>query len=221
MSTLVGRPRYTKKNYNMTKRNRPSYIPRNKFKDNQIYSNRYSKREEKRFLYTRYSSTFGSLAVSPLSQTLGGYQFSLNDVPNYTEFTNLYDMYKINGVKLTFIPQQDANTSLSPVNNAIANARFFSAIDYNDANPPASVDELREYKTAKWTSILRPHVRYIHKPKIFDTSGYSISPWMATTSPSVNYFGLKVAIEPTEATITTTFTYKIEAKFYMEFKNVK
>lgn len=181
----------------------------------------FNRRGQRKFLYTRYSAAFGTLSILPGASSLAAYQFSLNDVPNYTEFTSLYDMYKINAVKVSFIPQQDANVSLSPVNNAIANARFFSAIDYNDATAPTTVDELREYKSAKWTTILRTHTRYIHKPKILDGSGYSISPWMATTSPSTNYYGLKVAVEDTQATITTGFIYKIECKFYMSFKQVK
>jgi len=182
---------------------------------------RYNKRGQKQFLYTRFTDAFGLAQVTSISPYLAGYSFSLNDLPNYTEFTALYDMYKINAVKISFIPQMTENISLSTVNNPIANARFFSAIDKNDATAPVSLNELREYKTAKWTKLLKTHTRYIHKPMILDSSSYSISPWVSTASPSTNYYGIKVGIEQMEATVSTIFVYKIEAKFYLSFKNVK
>jgi len=113
------------------------------------------------------------------------------------------------------------NNSLTAVNNPNASSRFFSAIDYNDGTAPTSVDEIREYATAKFTPILKTHKRVIYKPKILDSSSFSISPWLTTASPGANYFGLKVAVEAMGSSGTTSMTYNIEAKFYMSFKNVK
>ena len=39
---------------------------------------------------------------------------------------------------------------------------------------------------------------------------------MSTLSPSANYYGLKIAIEPTGSALI----YGVEAKFYLSFKNV-
>ena len=122
------------------------------------------------YYYSRYARA-ETVDVGSLSDAFYGFAFQLNRVINYTEFTNLYDMYKINAIKITFMPQQTSNVSLSDFNNANAGKRFFSAIDRNDANVPSSTDELREYKSAKATSILRPHKRYIVKPKILDYVG--------------------------------------------------
>lgn len=181
---------------------------------------RYSKKGQKVFMYTRHCG-LSDLVINTSLTTLTAFNFSLNDLPNYTEFTDLYDMYKINAVKITFNPQMNMNNSLTPLNNAIASARFFSAIDYNDSAAPLSVNELREYRTVKYTTILKPHKRMIYKPKILDTSGYSISPWMGTAYPTTNYFGLKVAVEPMESTTITSMRFSIECKYYLSFKNVK
>lgn len=195
------------------KRSRKSY--RRRFKRRSMLN----RRGERKFMYTRYCDR-GVLTLTSGTSTVAGYNFSLNDLPNYSEFTTLYDSYKINAVKISFIPQQDANVSLSLANNAIANARFFSAIDYTDSSLTA-INDLREYKTAKWTSLLRTHTRYIYKPKILDSSGFSVSPWMATTALAGDYFGLKIAVEDIQSTGITSFTYKIECKYYLSFKNVK
>lgn len=167
------------------------------------------------YYYTRYCD-YGDVNCDGLTSTELGYNFSLNDLPNYAEFTSLYDMYKINAVKLTFIPRQTVSNSTSSINNADNTARFFSAIDYNDSSV-ATADQLREYQTAKFTRLLRTHKRYIYKPKILDSNSYSVSPWMSTLSPSANYYGLKIAIEPTGSALI----YGVEAKFYLSFKNVK
>lgn len=114
------------------------------------------------------------------------------------------------------------NVSLSSFNNPSANARFFSAIDYNDGAAPTSIDQLREYKTCKYTPILKPHKRMIYKPKLLDRGGaYSVTPWVTTDDPFQNYFGLKIAIEPMDSTSIGFMSYNIEAKYYLTFKNVK
>lgn len=182
---------------------------------------RYNKRGQKVFLFKRFTGAFGTLTLGSITNSYAAYNFSLSDLPNYTEFTALYDMYKINCVKMVFIPQMDTNVSLSTVNNPYASSRFFSVIDYNDGTAPLTIDELREYHTCKFTPILKTHKRVIYKPKILDSSSYSISPWMSTASPSTNYYGLKVGVEAMSSFVTTSFNYNIEAKFYMSFKNVK
>jgi len=191
-----------------------------RYKRRYIRKSRYNKRGQKLYLYKRFLD-FGELTISNTINTYTAYNFSLNDVPNFSEFTSLYDMYKINCVKLTFLPQQTQSISIGSINNPNASSRFFSVIDYNDGLAPSSIDELRQYQSCRMTSILRPHKRVIFKPKILDTNGFSISPWMSTASPSANYFGLKVAVEPMDSTSTLSMTYTVEAKYYMSFKQVR
>lgn len=181
---------------------------------------RYSKKGQKLYLFKRHVD-FGEFTVANNINTYTAYNFSLSDLPNSTEFTNLYDMYKINCVKIKFLPQQTQSISIGSINNPNASARFFSAIDYNDGAQPTSIDELRQYQTCKYTPILRQHKRVIFKPKILDTNGFSIAPWMSTASPNANYFGLKVAVEPIDSTSTLSMIYTVECTYYMSFKQVK
>lgn len=178
---------------------------------------RYNKKGQRVMLFTRFTSALGAIICDGINPALYAFNFSLSDLPNYTEFTNLYDNYKINAVKVNFYPKITESVSTGSVNNPDATVRFLSVIDYNDSTPPLSVQELRDYKTCKASSILRPKSRYIYKPKIVDSSSTVRSAWIATSSPSTNWFGLKVAIDPT----TTAMTFGIEAKYYCSFKNVK
>ena len=171
---------------------------------------RYNKRGQKVYVFKRYC-LLPPISVNNVTGFGGGLDFSLIDLPNYTEFTALYDQYKINAVKVTFLPQITENVSLGSVNNPQACSRFMSAIDYNDSSAAGSQDEIRQYQTCKMTPVLKQHRRYIYKPKILDTSSTSRSPWMATSSPSTNYFGLRYFVEPFYSTTTTTMIYNVEA----------
>lgn len=207
---MVYRKRYRKRNYrkrNMRRRFKRSY--------------RYNKKGQKVFLYKRHTGVFSTLTISNISPTLAAYNFSLNDLPGVGEFTGLYDFYKINAVKISFLPQMTENISLTSVNNAYASVRFFSAIDYNDSSAPSSIDNVREYATCKTTPILREHKRIIYKPKILIDSIMSATPWLSTTTASTNYFGLKVAVEPMLSTTATSMQYNIEATYYLSFKNYR
>lgn len=186
------------------------------------YRRRFKKRAARKsqYFFTRYAD-FSTIVCNNITDTLGSINFSLNDVPSYTEFTALYDMYKINAVKIIFLPQMTSNISVSSVNNPYANTRFFSCLDFNDSTAPTSIDDVRQYQNAKFTPILKRHKRYL-RPKILDSTGYNpVNPWISTASPSVIYYGLKYAIENTNATVGTTFEYSVEVKFYLSFKNVK
>lgn len=201
------------------RRNYRRYGRKKTFRRRYRKQTRFSKKGQKLYLFKRFCD-YGELTVSSLTGGSFAYNFSLNDLPNYTEFTSLYDMYKLNAVKITFIPQQTESISLGSINNA-NNVRFFSAIDYNDSSAPASANELREYQTCKVTSVFKQHKRYIYKPKILDSVSSSRTAWIATASPSTNHYGLKVWVDPIDSTTTTSMTYQVEAKLYLSFKQVK
>lgn len=185
-------------------------------------SSRY-KRGQKIYLYKRLSGFYATITVGSISPTLQAFEFRLNQVPNYTEFTALYDQYKINAVKITFLPEQTQSVSLSTANNATGSARFFSVVDYNDSAAPSSIDQLREYQSCKFTSIFKPHKRYF-KPRILDSSGiYNPGrPWLSTqTGASITHYALKIGIEPTQATVATVDQFTVEVKYYLSFRTVK
>ena len=85
-------------------------------------------------LYKRTSDYF-SLPISGATGALGAYTFQLSNIPNSSEFTSLYDQYKINAVSVCFYPKQTHVTSLSTTDNVRANARILTAVDYNDDTP--------------------------------------------------------------------------------------
>lgn len=180
-------------------------------------SYRYSRKGTKVFLFKRFCS-LGTVAADSALDQFFPFSFELNNVPGFTEFTQLYDFYKINGIKISFIPTQTVSNSLSTVNSA-QNTRFFSVIDYNDDATVSSLNDLRQYKTCKWTSAFKTHTRYIHKPKHSIASYVQSRQWCSTSVPNTEWYGLKVGIEAMGSTVSTSMNYRVEAKYYLSFKN--
>lgn len=168
--------------------------------------------------------------------------FILEDVPGYTEFTALFDSYKINAVKIAFLPVYNVSypvTSASgaPVTTtpALSNTAFlpafirtFSVIDYNDDTPLTTADEYREYANCKVRQITKVHSRYI-KPKILmDSTNSAVvnpmkNPWINTSVTDIPYLGIKFGSEPlpADSVASGNSMFRVEAKFYMSFKTPK
>lgn len=132
MVKKIGQKKGYKKGY---KKRCPKRIPRNLTPKNVHYFKR--------------NALIGDLSKSAgTTSCLNGYQFQLNDCINYSEFTALYDFYKICAVKIRVIPgwtvgNVDVNTG-APVSAQVnlASARIFSAIDYNGSSTPSTINNI-------------------------------------------------------------------------------
>lgn len=147
----------------------------------------------------------------------GSYKFKLSDLPSYTEFTSLFDSYRLCAVKLTVIPYANSaeiSTAQLPI--------VYSVIDYTDASVPSSANALMEYPYCRIQRMDRPYNLYI-KPKVADSlyqgafTGYGMGKqWVSTASPDVEHYGWKYGIEcPSACGFRVRFTY------YLMFKDPK
>ena len=121
--------------------------------------------------------------------TFAAYSFSLQNlqgaaVPNtagYTDFTNLYDQYKIVGIKFMLIPP----TNMA---NVAGSQRFqiYSVIDRDDSAFLTGIEQAMQYSTFKMTVNTKTHTTYF-KPstseKITDINGTT---FIKVTGPSWN-----------------------------------
>lgn len=169
----------------------------------------------KRTLYAKAGRTSSTAA-----DTFFGVQFTLNDVPNATEFTNLYDMYCIKAVKYTLIPRASETDTTQQVNPNIG-----SVIDYDDAGAPGSIDVMTQYQNFKLTRGNKIHSRYF-KPavaqEVYGTSlltGYSAKKnvWLDCDNIVVPHYAFKGFIQQTS--VAVSFDVKID--YYLAFKNVR
>lgn len=151
--------------------------------------------------------------------------FGLSDLPNYTEFTNLFDQYKINAIKLTFIPRF-TGADINPLGTALAVPRIWSVIDYDDASTLTDQNDAYQYQNCKTHMMHKPFSIYL-KPKVAAevyqstiATGYGAKRMYIDCSvPSVPHYGVKLYVEPTP--YDGQFTVSVIAKFYLSMKQVR
>jgi hypothetical protein len=154
------------------------------------------------------------IVTDGVNPTYSAFNFSMNDMPGYTELTNLFDFYKLTGVLFQCIPykQTDSN-SVGGTNNTFQSPIFY-AIDRSDSTTPTSVAEILEYNDHKITTVWKGFKCFISNPKFSDATAAVRGGWVGTSNPSLNWYGLKLAIPPTN--VATTFyvviTYYVKCK---------
>lgn len=104
----------------------------------------------------------GAIVVDPTADAVGVIRFFLNELPNHTEFTSLYDQYMISGVNVKIVPRWNyvSNTTA----NVNWNGQLYSCLDYDDAVLPANLNTILQYQNVHMTRLTSVHKRFI-KPK--------------------------------------------------------
>lgn len=167
----------------------------------------------------RFKRTYnqGVIVTAALTNTLQSFNFSVNDMPGYTELTTLYDEYKLTGIRFRLLPyMQTESNSVGTVNNA-RNAPIFYAIDRTDSTTPTTVDDVLEYQDHQVSNVYSGIDVYIKNPKFADATSALRGGWVSTTNTTLNWFGLKLAIPPTE---TATSLYAV-VTYYVACKSSK
>lgn len=165
--------------------------------------------------YFKRTYNYGTVTTGTVTETLGAFNFSLNDLPGYTELTALFDFYKINAVKVRFIPYQTESNSTGTVNNA-ANVPIIFVVDRSDGTPPATVNELLEYNDHKIARLYDGFTCYF-KPKFSDATSAIRDGWVATSNPSLNYWSLKYGVPPT----VNAMNFYVIHTYYVSCKDPK
>lgn len=170
----------------------------------------------------------GTINLSNVGIATQGFSFQLDEVPNYTEFTALYDQYKICAAAVKFIPT-GTEAQINP--NTFAgnfNIRFATVIDYDSSGAFGSFNDAREFTTCKVKACTQYHTRYI-KPRIKSANENDSNTivasgnrrmWLNTNIANIPHYGLRYVFEQIPVA-NYSMQYKVEAKYYMAFRNVK
>lgn len=146
------------------------------------------------------------------------FYFRLSAVTGYTDFTNMYDQYKIRAVKVSFIPMMNITTAEE---SGFASL-IYSTYDFNgEPESTPTRDQIREYQYCKWSPYGKIHKRYFF-PRV-PASGIQVGPqnWMSSSNPQTAYYGLIVNVANVPSIPANQPIYKIEVKYYLSFRNTK
>lgn len=162
----------------------------------------------------------GLPASAPLLRT---YQFSLSNVTASTDFTNLFDMYKITFVQVKFYLVIDPSAQAAAVARY---PRMWWTRDYDDANT-LSINQIRE-RSKCGSALLTPHkpivinVRPAITTQVYRTpisTGYAPkwNQWLDADQPDIPHYGLKIALDDLT---NTNYRVQHEIKYWFACKNV-
>jgi len=162
----------------------------------------------------RYN-TITVVSSSTTTPALGAVSFSLSNFDNYTEFTGLFDQYKIDELEVWLEPQISQATVLT--NTGL----LCTAIDLDDANAPTTFGALEDKQTAlttngqdghyhRWV----PHIAIAAYSGAFTSFSNAPSQWIDSASASVQHYGLKFGLTATSVVVN----YNLQVRAKVSFK---
>lgn len=143
-----------------------------------------------------------------INPSVGTINFSLNDLPNSTEFTSLFDQYRLDKVEIEWYPEYTQLVDSALVSNAV-NTQVNTAIDPVGFSV-VSVADVLQYRTMMATGITKCHKRTL-KPMYLIDGVLPINSFVSTSTPSLNWYGVAYGIAPTGVAMT----FRSRAKYYI------
>lgn len=177
---------------------------------------------------TQYPGASGPSAISETgaNQNLA-YSFKLDNVVNPSDFTNLYDRYRITKVvlHLTRFRNSTGDATSSPYNRKIL------VVWDDDANVLTQEDDYLEFGNCKRYNIIgNGDIKLTLYPKLSapllnaggSVNAYQSIPsskqWLKIEDDDIPHFGLKIFV-PGQVAPEGYGLFQVRAKFWMSFKN--
>lgn len=179
-----------------------------------------------------------------------GINFSVDMLPHYIEYPDMFQEYRINKIKVKLIPHATqtsvptsliSNTTDAPTNITTGTTSGIglichSALDFTDAAVPSAsetgIQNLQEYNSYRARNVLsrggKPLTWYF-KPCInmqvdgFSGTAKSIkpSPWLSSTDLTVPHNGLKLLFDSAGGIDTLQASFRLEATLYMQWRGTQ
>jgi len=154
------------------------------------------------------------------------YYFALSSLDGATNFTSLFDQYRIDAVRVTIVPTQTAIQITATAANTFVS--IYTAIDYDDQTAPANIATIREYDNVMAVPPATISVR-VFQPRIAVaaysgafTSFANMGPqWLDAGSPNIQHYGLKVWVPGGVAAQTGLQQWLVETEYYVSFRGVR
>lgn len=169
--------------------------------------------------FKRNTYTINYVTSNSGVDTFKNVAFALADLPNYTEFTNLYDQYQIQSIKYTILPRFNSVSISDGV------PETWTIVD-KDGTIPTSLSGFLQYQNLRIKRGASTHIR-VFKPtplvNVYNglTAGYSSpskSIWIDTANATVPHWGLGIA---TPVSGTSDPAWDVRVEYRLAFKGVK
>lgn len=163
----------------------------------------------------------------------GGFAFaiahSLQDLPQRTQFTSLFDQYRFEEIELHFLPFTSENTTTNTATN-IAQASQF-VLDFDDSVLLADENAATEYSSCQ-TAMNYDAIVVRFKPAVSPAyyssgafTGYGTEPsdkaWLDCASTNIIHYGVKGWVGGLVATSTMVAGWQVYGQYTISFRNTR
>ena len=161
------------------------------------------------------------------AQNIQNISFKLSQLPQVTDITQLCDQYRIDGIKVTWIPGMNFTTSLG-IGDDYSNSLLIGCKcnDYDSSNI-ATLDGIRQYANSRLFNPAKPHSWFI-KPSVlvplYQTGAtYAYGPrwkqWIDCNNADVPHYGMAIGVAAKPAlsdgirlNVTLEYTFYLSAR---------
>lgn len=186
--------------------------------------------------FSRYSGAF-TLDMTGTEQPLS-FEFKLSDLYSYSEFTTLFDKYKLTravvSIQMINNPNAIAYTNTSTTGTGNVGVNFYPRLWYiadHDDSSTTTIAAIKE-RVGVRSCVLQPNkIKKISvKPavavqlyKTATTTGYGprFNQYIDMTDSAVPHYGLKCVFDPMGLDPIQTFNFRYEWKLYFTCKDVQ
>jgi len=167
----------------------------------------------------------GSITAGLVDSGIGR-KFRLGDLPSSTDFTALFDQYRIVAVEAIYVFSTHILASQARY------PRLTFAVDFSDASNPGSEAEVLQYQNAEsfqfgqvkhtFKRVFRPRAAMAAYEGAF--TGYGVAPanqWFDTSDPNIEYYGTKEWVNNYNTTLATGALINVYHRCHLEFKNAR
>ncbi len=156
--------------------------------------------------------------------------FELADVDQASTFSSLFDQYRIDKVLIRFYSRNGATMvfNIAAPNSSIPLG--YVTLDLDDASAPASVSAVRQYdKCVTFNGNTSIDIELTPRPTaaLFASGAFSgyqamdVEPWIDIANTDVPHYGVKMAVSGLTLSTTSSFTWDIEAHYWLSFRSTR
>jgi len=174
---------------------------------------------------TFHQTTEGANITATAAAQTFQYNFQLANLDNLTAFQSLFDQYRIDAIRFSLIPDNNAIPIENPANTTLV--QVYNVIDYDDSTALVSAAAAKQYDNCAIVEpaeslcrTFQPRLAVATYSGVFTSFGNLRPQWLDMASTTVQHYGVKQYIPAITVGQTFTQSWKVQIEYWVSFRSV-